>query len=272
MGSRTSGNNTVRAEYSYDNYNRWTGQTNFTSGGEHAYGVEYGQDNLVTKSNQGRFSVGYTYDSLNRMTQETLNVDNVAGYYTSYAYASGANGSTTGLVSGITYRRRAGTAESLTYTYDDAGNIATIRENGVLKATYTYDTMNQLVREDNAWANKTYVYSYDAGGNLTMCREAAYTTGSIAEYTGGSTYSYATGTEEDGVTPVWKDLLTSYNGNTITYDAIGNPLNWPGIANLSWSNGRRLTSMRKGASGITYTYDDSGLRTMKKGGQHHHGI
>ena len=54
------------------------------------------------------------------------------------------------------------------------------------------------------------------------------------------------GTESDGVTPVWKDLLTSYNGNTITYDAIGNPLNWPGIANLSWSNGRRLTSMRRG--------------------------
>ena len=90
VGSRTNGYNTVRAEYSYDNYNRWTGQTNITSGGSHAYGVTYGQDNLVTKSNQGRFSVGYTYDSLNRVTQETLNVDNLASYYTSYAYVSGA--------------------------------------------------------------------------------------------------------------------------------------------------------------------------------------
>ena len=35
-GSRTNGNNDVRAEYSYDKYNRWTGQTNITSGGSHA--------------------------------------------------------------------------------------------------------------------------------------------------------------------------------------------------------------------------------------------
>ena len=41
VGSRTNGNNDVRAEYSYDKYNRWTGQTNITSGGSHAYGVEY---------------------------------------------------------------------------------------------------------------------------------------------------------------------------------------------------------------------------------------
>ena len=36
----------------------------------------------------------YSYDSLNRVTQETLNVDNVAGYYTSYSYVSGAVEST----------------------------------------------------------------------------------------------------------------------------------------------------------------------------------
>ncbi len=58
VGSRTSGNNTVRAEYSYDNYNRWTGADPFTSGGEHAYGVEYGQDHLVTKSIRGGSASG----------------------------------------------------------------------------------------------------------------------------------------------------------------------------------------------------------------------
>ncbi len=157
-----------------------------------------------------------------------------------------------------------GTADALAYTYDNAGNIATISENGVLKASYRYDQFGQLVREDNAWAGKTYIYVYDAGGNLTQCREAAYTTGGIAAYTGGSTYSYATGTEEDGVTPVWKDLLTSYNGNTITYDAIGNPLNLSAsITNMTWNNGRRLTSLKNGASVIQYGYDESGLRTRK---------
>ena len=59
-------------------------------------------------------------------------------------------------------------------------------------------------------------------------------------------YSYATGVAED-IVPVWKDLLTSYNGNTITYDAIGNPLNWgSSLTDLTWSNGRRLISMKNG--------------------------
>ena len=44
---------------------------------------------------------------------------------------------------------------SLSYTYDDAGNIETIKENEVLKATYPYDQFGQLIREDNAWADKT---------------------------------------------------------------------------------------------------------------------
>ena len=130
--------------------------------------------------------------------------------------------------------------------------------------TYDYDSEGNLISaEDNADRNQTYLYSYDAGGNLTMCREAAYTTGSIAAYTGGSTYSYATGTETDG-SPVWKDLLTSYNGNTITYDAIGNPLNWgSSLTDLTWSNGRRLVSLKNGTSVIQYGYDEPGLRTRK---------
>ena len=89
VGSRTNGNNTVRAEYSYDNYNRWTGadQLYFRRGARLWGGVRPGQPG--DEVNQGRFSVGYTYDSLNRVTRETLNVDDAASYYTSYAYASG---------------------------------------------------------------------------------------------------------------------------------------------------------------------------------------
>ena len=166
VGSRTNGNNDVRAEYSYDKYNRWTGQTNITSGGSHAYGVEYGEDNLVTASNQGRFSFRYGYDNLNRMNVQYLYVDgNSTGHSTRYMYVPGAAGGTTGLVSGIYFLK--GLYEdngNLTYTYDDVGNITTIKENGVLKATYHYDPFGQLVREDNAWMGKSYLYIYDAGG------------------------------------------------------------------------------------------------------------
>ena len=59
-------------------------------------------------------------------------------------------------------------------------------------------------------------------------------------------------------------MLTSYNGNTITYDAIGNPLNWgTDISNMQWKNGRRLTYLQKRSNMISYAYDETGLRTRK---------
>ena len=128
---------------------------------------------------------------------------------------------------------------SLSYTYDDAGNIETIKENGVLKATYHYDQFGQLAREDNAWAGRTYLYHYDAGGNLTQVQECQYRTDALhqTDLIGNTNYSYATGTETDG-SPFWKDLLTSYNG-------------------------RRLVSLKNGTRMIQYGYDESGLRTRK---------
>ena len=206
----------------------------------------------------------YNYDSLNRVTREGIRVDQIDGYSKSYEYADGAAGGTTGLVSKITYQKRVGNPETLSYTYDDAGNIETIKENGVLKATYHYDQFGQLVREDNAWAGRTYLYHYDAGGNLKQVQECQYRTDELhqTDLIGNTNYSYATGTETDG-NPVWKDLLISYNGTTIKYDAIGNPLNWNGVSNLAWSNGRRLTALRKGITTASYVYDETGFRTRK---------
>ena len=59
-------------------------------------------------------------------------------------------------------------------------------------------------------------------------------------------------------------MLTSYKGNTITYDAIGNPLNWgTDISDMHWNNGRRLTYLQKRTNMISYAYDETGLRTEK---------
>ena len=54
---------------------------------------------------------------------------------------------------------------TVSYTYDAAGNITTITD-GSLVTYYTYDSLNQLVREDNAYSNKTVVYAYVNGGNI----------------------------------------------------------------------------------------------------------
>ena len=36
--------------------------------------------------------------------------------------------------------------------------------------------LNQLTRENNAYANKTYVYTYDKNGNILTKKTYAYTT------------------------------------------------------------------------------------------------
>ena len=62
----------------------------------------------------------------------------------------------------------------------------------------------------------------------------------------------------------WKDLLTAYNGETITYDNIGNPLTYRNGLNFTWQNGRQLANISQNGNAVaTYGYDADGLRTSK---------
>ena len=70
-------------------------------------------------------------------------------------------------------------------------------------------------------------------------------------------YSY----ENDG----WKDQLTSYQGETITYDEIGNPLSYRGKT-LEWT-GRTLKHLTEGEKEISYSYDADGMRIQKTVGE-----
>ena len=71
--------------------------------------------------------------------------------------------------------------------------------------------------------------------------------------TASSTYAYGNAD--------WPDLLTAYNGKSITYDAIGNPLS-DGTWTYAWQHGRQLASMSKSGS-ITYGYNADGKRISK---------
>ena len=141
----------------------------------------------------------------------------------------------------------------LTYTYDDMGNIKTIKE-GSKTETCTYDSLGQLTRVDSQKENKSYTYSYDNRGNITSKKEYAYTTGTLGTAT--KTVSYAYGNTG------WKDLLTSYNGQSITYDTIGNPLSYRGMT-LTWANGRQLATLTKSGATSSYSYDINGNRIKK---------
>jgi len=61
----------------------------------------------------------------------------------------------------------------------------------------------------------------------------------------------------------WKDLLTGFNGTTITYDEIGNPQNWRDGMSFTWVNGRQLGALQKGDLNVSYSYNSDGLRVSK---------
>ena len=76
------------------------------------------------------------------------------------------------------------------YSYDENGNIISIKENGVKIVRYVYDCVSRLVREDNKKLNKTYIFSYDKGGNIIERMEYAYNTIPTDKSTGGIRFEY----------------------------------------------------------------------------------
>ena len=96
------------------------------------------------------------------------------------------------------------------------------------------------------------MYAYDAGGNITGRKTYDYTTGELGAQTGGGSYSY----ENEN----WKDLLTGYDGQVISYDEIGNPLSYRDGMEYTWE-GRQLKTASAGGKDIGYAYNSDGVRT-----------
>jgi RHS repeat-associated protein len=219
----------------------------------------YDKDNrpTVTTLHNGK-TITDTYDIIGRITRRRLGIP--TNYDTDITYIAGANGSKTALVS--TYKN--GGDAKYNYTYDANGNITQIwRGNGTFasateKYSYSYDAANQLIRENLYYGagnsnNATYTYTYDSWGNILTKKQHAYSTGSAGHGIVVANYGYTNST--------WKDQLTSYNNQSITYDAMGNPISYLG-ATLSW-NGKQLTGYSKTGTNVTYAYNEDGLRTQK---------
>ena len=135
---------------------------------------------------------------------------------------------------------------TLEYEYDDEERIIKVDDtiDGIVE--YTYDALGQLETETKDGV--TVKFEYDNYGNISA-KGVIDENGEIAEAT---KISYVYGND------TWKDLLTSYNGQTITYDAQGNPTSYLGHT-LTWEKGRQLKSFDNN----TYTYNANGIRTSK---------
>ena len=139
--------------------------------------------------------------------------------------------------------------EKYEYKYDAHSNITDVTKDGVLQYHYGYDMMNQLVSVDDKLNGKVYNYTYDAGGNLIneTVTDSNGTTSNAYEYNNSN----------------WGDVLTSYNGQNITYDEIGNPLTYRDGMSMTWKNGRQLATLTNGDTSISYGYDSGSVRTTK---------
>ena len=201
----------------------------------------------------GKFTEQASLDPFKRVKEKTLTVGESTLLNDRYSYLNtSVSGSTvqTNLIAGIATTVNGATGSSLSYTYNKAGNIKTVSKNGTLLAKYHYDGLNRLVREDNVTSGKSCVWEYDVGGNITAQKTYPLST-TNALGTLQNTISYTYGN-------AWKDQLTSYNGQVIEYDVLGNPTTYRGN-NLTWTKVSKLASFGNN----TFKYNASGIRFKK---------
>ena len=191
----------------------------------------------------------YVYDALGRTTSETLKNGSTSIITKTFTYLDKTN--STNLIESEEFSN----GSIYTYEYDALNRLTAVKENGTIKLKYTYDAMSRLAREDNAYANKTYVYEYTTNGNISAKKTYAYTTGTLGAVQSTETRAYGNSN--------WIDQLTNINGTTITYDGMGNPLNWHNASALEWEGRKLKTFTKTDGTAISYTYNGDGIRTGK---------
>ena len=265
-------------QWSYDDENNLSSQTQTLNGSTYASTYAYDKDNRLTKATEGTISANYTYDSFSRMTGLTAKNGSTSVVNTAVTYVDPSSSATSTQVKTWNNGKAA-----YTYTYDNKGNITSISD-GSKTVTYAYDAFGRLVDVYDPVAKQHCVYTYDDGGNLLQ--QVIYKPKQSSGGGGGdivipvdppveppievivaaapddygyylsATVNYTYGDAN------WPDLLTAFNGKSITYDAIGNPLS-DGTWTYAWQHGRQLASMSKSGSSITYGYNADGKRISK---------
>lgn len=214
------------------------------------YGIGADSGQVIDVKFNNIEQLGYTYDSFGRLTNKKINTStprNIA-----YSYLNGASSS---LTTNTLERETFGTNDALVYTYDGSGNITTIKDaaGNTLRA-YTYSNLTgRMLSEQNAASEMKTTYNYSSYNGNILSKTVTPLAGGSA-----STITYAYGN-----TTGWKDQLTAYNGQSITYDAAGNPLTYLDGMTFTWQGGRELAKTVKSGVTTTYQYNDNSVRTKK---------
>ena len=173
----------------------------------------------------------------------------------SYYHGSESN-ATTNMVGGISYKLSSDKVLGYSYNYNDTGNVENVYENGKKVAVYTYDELNQLVWYADTRTGRYIRIVYDNYGNIQKMESYSLGTNwAPVKLLETRTYSY-------GDTN-WKDKLTEFDGDSITYDKNGNPLTYRDGMSFEWENGRILKKINTSDKAIQMNYDSNGMRTQK---------
>ena len=173
----------------------------------------------------------------------------------SYYHGSESN-ATTNMVGGISYKLSSDKVLGYSYNYNDTGNVENVYENGKKVAVYTYDELNQLVWYADTRTGRYIRIVYDNYGNIQKMESYSLGTNwAPVKLLETRTYSY-------GDTN-WKDKLTEFDGDSITYDKNGNPLTYRDDMTFEWENGRILKDITTYDKAIQMSYDSNGMRTQK---------
>ena len=236
-------------KYQYDVCNNLTKLTCTAAGSTWSTVYTYDNDNRPKTTTLPNGTVlTNTYDRLGRIGSKKIGLG--TDYITALTYHAGAEtDETTALVA--TYQN--GSDAAYAYDYDENGNITAITQ-GTTSITYEYDAANRLTRENNQVTSQTVTYEYDVWGNILNKKLYAYTTSDLTNLTYTQIdYAYTN--------TAWGDQLTSYDNTAITYDAMGNPLNYQGYA-FTW-RGKQLIAASNGTDILTFEYNEDGLRQKK---------
>ena len=249
--------NSVTESFSYDDWGNLATR-NLWNGVSHAYTYSYCDNAARTLSEIGikGLSIRPKQDVNGRASEKTVSDTTgvLAGEYYNYAkYGDHATNRISTIRYGARKNGKYSIGEGIKYVYDRMGNISKVYENGALLASYTYDGVNRLIREDNKRLNKTVIFTYDNNGNILAKSESAYTVKPMEEIENATVSEY----RYDAAS----DRLLSVGNETFEYDAIGNPEQYKGIA-VTWTKGRQMT----GYGDMTFTYDGRGMRTSKRKG------
>jgi len=237
-----------RTEHIYDASNRLTKQSWYNAGGtttmSYAYSTTTGLlSSLNATVQNSSLPVTYTYQGTNQLRSKAIGSVMTKAYNYCYNEDGGYRAS---LPNYVNYRDSSG---NLIYGdnchYDSNGRLVKILDSGsstTTRATYGYDQQGQLTSA--TVGGTSYTYTYDTAGNIQSKKVGSTTT----NYTYGNS--------------AWRDLLTAYNGGSITYSG-GNPTKYYDGSTFTWTQGRRLATAKVGSTNISYTYDMAGVRSSK---------